>query len=55
MDAASYGLIELTLVFGVVLALAIAELLSVRRALRNRDTDNSSCPSDAENSKEKRN
>ena len=33
MDTAHYGLIEMGLVFGFVLALAIYELVSVRRQL----------------------
>lgn len=45
MDAAHYGLIEMALVFGFVLALAIYELMSVRRQLgddaakRSNDSD----------------
>jgi hypothetical protein len=35
----SYGVIELALVFGAVLALAVWELISVRRAIRRDRTD----------------
>jgi hypothetical protein len=34
MDAANFGLVEMVLVFGFVLALAVYELVSVRRQLR---------------------
>lgn len=38
MDTTSYGLIEMVLVFGIILGLAIYELISVRRQL-GRDDD----------------
>ncbi|MCB1519065.1 MAG: hypothetical protein KDJ37_00655 [Hyphomicrobiaceae bacterium] len=34
IDENSFGLIEMLLVFGIILALAVRELVSVRRALR---------------------
>lgn len=45
MDPAHYGLIEMVLVFGFVLALAIYELVSVRRQL-GRDAASRSSESD---------
>jgi hypothetical protein len=35
----SYGVIELAFVFGVVLALAVWELIRVRREIRRHDAD----------------
>lgn len=35
IDESYYGLIEMALVFGLVLGLALRELLSVRKALRD--------------------
>ena len=48
IDESHYGLVEMVLVFGFVLALAVRELVSVRRSLRDvpPPKDESSDPSE---------
>ena len=41
------GLVELVLVFGVVLALLVRELVSVRRQIRHRDRESAADDEDA--------
>ena len=50
MDSSVFGVLELLLVFGSVLALAFYELIRVRRDIRRskRDTDRSEPPGGAD-------